>query len=108
MANAEEMKLSLPVVIGAIVYAVSISAYIFGLRGDIERLEQRIGIMADKQEKIVNEVLNSKSKIGGLQRDMYFVLHGCCSDMIADSIKILNPKNQENQENQKDLKGIKK
>ncbi len=89
----DDTKISLTMVAGIIVYAVSISAYVFGLRGDVNRLEQSIERIDIKLSKVTNKTLDVITLSTKHEQDLYYILNGCCSDMIAESITILKDKN---------------
>jgi len=80
-------------IVGVVAYAVTISAYVFGLRGDIERLEQRLNTVNGKLQRVTNETISQMQKIEKHDQQIYFILNGCCSDMISTSVKIVNDKN---------------
>lgn len=86
-----DVKVSLSVVATVIVYVVSISAYVFGLRGDIERLEQRLSTVNGKLDRIVDEEITLMQRIEKHNESLYFLWHGCCSDYISNTVKIANP-----------------
>ena len=88
MSIDKDISLSFTTVIAIIVYAVSISAYVFGLRGDVNRLEENLNRSNAKLQRVVDEEISLMRVSAKHDESLDFVWSSCCSDVISTTVKV--------------------
>ena len=84
-----EVKFGLPFVAVIVAYAVGIGGYVWGIKGDLQRLEQKVDGIKKHQQRVTEETIGIMKTVERHDESLEFVWKSCCSDVVSDSVKII-------------------